>query len=130
MNRLTIIGNLTNDVELRTTQDGISVCSFSVAVNRRNKKEGQPDADFFRVTAWRGLGESCAKYLTKGKKVAVIGSVSLHTYQTQNGKHGASMEVLASDVEFLSSRSESADAQSGMTKVEPDDLPEQFETPY
>ena len=130
MNRLTIIGNLTNDVELRTTQDGISVCSFSVAVNRRNKKEGQPDADFFRVTAWRGLGESCAKYLTKGKKVAVIGSVSLHTYQTQNGKHGASMEVLASDVEFLSPRSESVDAQSGMTKVEPDDLPEQFETPY
>ena len=132
MNRITIIGNLTSDPELRTTPNGKSVCNFSVAVNRRNKVEGQPDADYFRVSAWNQLGENCGKYLTKGKKVAVIGSVSLRTYETQNGKHGANLEVMAQDVEFLSPR-ESADQQntvdqqSGMMKVD-EQLP--FNMPY
>ena len=65
MNKLTIIGNLTRDPELRTTSSGIQVCSFTVAVNRRrssNADSGQPEADFFRVTAWRQLGEICSKY--------------------------------------------------------------------
>ena len=127
-----IIGNLTNEPEMRTTTSGKNVCSFTVAVNRRNKVEGQPDADYFRVSAWNQLGENCGKYLTKGKKVAVIGSVSLRTYETQNGKHGANLEVMAQDVEFLSPR-ESADQQntvdqqSGMTKVD-EKLP--FDMPY
>lgn len=123
MNRLTIIGNLTGEPELRTTQNGKSVCNFSVAVNRRNKVEGQPEADFFRVSAWNQLGENCGKYLAKGRKVAVIGSVSVRTYETQNGKHGATMEVMAQEVEFLSSRSDFIDQQTGMEKVTPDDLP-------
>ena len=123
MNKLTIIGNLTSEPELRTTPSGKNVCNFSVAVNRRNKAEGQPDADFFRVSAWNQLGENCSKYLAKGRKVAVIGSVSVRTYETQNGKHGASLEVLAQEVEFLSSRNENIDQKSGMTRVEPDDLP-------
>lgn len=80
------------------------MCSFTLAVNRRKKVEGQPDADFFRVTAWEHRGEVCAKYLSKGKKVAVVGAVSVKTYQTQNGEYRASMEVTADDVEFLSSR--------------------------
>ena len=73
-----IIGNLTRDPELRTTQNGKTVCSFSVAVNRRGRRDAQgnqPEADFFRVTAWRALGENCAKFLSKGRKVAVTGSV-------------------------------------------------------
>jgi single-strand DNA-binding protein len=114
MNKLTIIGNLTADPELRTTQNGKSVCGFTVAVNRRNKVEGQPDADFFRISAWNQLGESCSKYLAKGKKVCVIGSVSVKTYQTQNGETRASMEVMAQDVEFLTPRGDSnIDPQSG-----------------
>lgn len=123
MNRLTIIGNLTGEPELRTTPNGKSVCNFSVAVNRRNKVDGQPDADFFRVSAWNQLGENCGKYLAKGRKVAVIGSVSIRTYETQNGKHGATMEIMAQEVEFLSSRSDSVDKQSGMEKVDPADNP-------
>ena len=71
MNKLTIIGNLARDPELRTVRDGISVCDFTVAVNRRGSRQntanGQSDADFFRVTAWRQLGELCAKYLAKGR---------------------------------------------------------------
>lgn len=108
MNKLTIIGNLVRDPELRSTQSGISVCTFTVAVNRRRKAEGQPEADFFRVSAWRQLGESCAKYLAKGRKVAVVGAVSVQTYQANDGTTRASLEVTADDVEFLSSRNEQA----------------------
>lgn len=126
MNKLTIIGNLTRDPELRTTASGVNVCSFTVAVNKRSKKDGeQQDADFFRVSAWRGLADVCSKYLAKGRKVAVVGSVSLHTYESQNGKQGASLEVVADDVEFLSQRTEQMqiDTQSGMQVVETDDCP-------
>lgn len=116
MNKLTIIGNLTKDPEKRTTSTGVNVTSFTVAVNRKNKQEGQPDADFFRVTAWRGLADICAKYLAKGRKVAVVGSVSLHTYTTSKGEAGASLEVNADDVEFLSPKGD------GYTQVnDPDD---------
>lgn len=109
MNKLTIIGNLTKDPELRSTPDGVSVCDFTVAVNRRNKREGQPDADFFHVSVWRKLGENCAKFLSKGRKVCCVGSVSVRTYQTQSGETRASLEVTAEDVEFLSSNSRNDD---------------------
>ena len=102
MNKITIIGNLTRDPEMRTTTAGKSVCEFSVAANRRKKVEGQPEADFFRVSAWGELGENCGKYLVKGKKVCVIGPVSLNTYTKSDGSAGASLEVNANEVEFLS----------------------------
>lgn len=113
MNKLFIVGNLTRDPELRTTSAGISVCSFTVAVNRRrasNAQAGQPEADFFRVSAWRALGENCQKYLAKGRKVAVTGSVSVQTYQGNDGTTRASLEVNADDVEFLTPRGESGEA--------------------
>lgn len=105
MNSLTIIGNLTREPELRTTQTGKEVCSFTVAVNRPRRNGEDQGADFFRVSAWGELGKLCGKYLDKGRKVSVIGSVSLHTYES-NGKSGASMEVLAKEVEFLSPKGE------------------------
>jgi single-strand DNA-binding protein len=124
MNKLTIIGNLTKDPELRHTQDGVAVCGFTVAVNRQKTQNNQdPGADFFNINAWRGLGENCARFLEKGKKVAVTGKISLRTWE-KDGKHGASLEVLADDVEFLSPRSDAVDPSSGMTKVDPDDLPD------
>lgn len=143
MNKLTIIGNLTRDPELRTVGAGISVCDFTVAVNRRVRGQnagGQPETDFFRVTAWRQLGENCAKYLAKGRKVCVIGPVSARTYQANDGSTRVSLEVTADDVEFLSARNE-AEAMgnsssyaapaapaptaqnSGFTAVETDELP-------
>ncbi len=141
MNKLTIIGNLTRDPELRTVGSGISVCDFTVAVNRRRSSQnsGQPETDFFRVTAWRQLGETCAKYLAKGRKVCVIGAVSARTYQANDGSTRVSLEVTADDIEFLTSRAESeamgngysapaaAPApmaqNSGFTAVETDELP-------
>ena len=131
MNKITIIGNLTKAPELRSTQDGTPVCGFTVAVNRQKTRNNpEPGADFFNVNAWRGLGENCAKYLDKGRKVAVSGRISLRTWE-KDGKHGASLEVLAEDVEFLSSRTADAttapapqiDPESGFAVVEPDDLP-------
>ena len=106
MNKLTIIGNLTKDPELRTTPQGINVCDFTVAVNHR-KGEG---SDFFRVTAWRGLAETCSKYLAKGRKVCVVGPVSARSYQTQNGEARVSLEVTAEDVEFLSPKADQQEA--------------------
>ena len=108
MNKLTIIGNLARDPELRTVRDGISVCDFTVAVNRRGSRQntanGQSDADFFRVTAWRQLGELCAKYLAKGRKVCVVGPVSARTYTANDGTTRVSLEVTADEVEFQPQR--------------------------
>ena len=117
MNKLFITGNLTRDPELRTTSAGKDVCSFTVAVNRRKTGNNQqPEADYFRVSAWDGLAKSCGQFLAKGRKVAVIGSVSVHTFQTQTGETKAQLEVNASDVEFLSPKGD------GFTQVdEPDD---------
>lgn len=124
MNKLTIIGNLTKKPELRVTSAGISVCSFTVAVNRRRTANNQnPGADYFSVSAWRQLGENCAKFLDKGRKVAVVGAVSVRIYQAQDGTTRASLEVTADDVEFLSSASSPVDAESGMQIVETDEIP-------
>ena len=130
MNKLIIIGNICNNPELRTTSTGLSVCSFTVAVNRKKTKDGQQETDYFNVTAWRERGEICAKYLSKGKKVSVIGPVSVRAWES-NGKHGASLEVTAEEVEFLSPRGETqtsqpepqVDKQSGFQQVDTDELP-------
>ena len=116
MNRLTIIGNLTRDPEKRTIPSGETVTTFTVAVNgrRRRQTEGsatQDDTTFFRVSAWRELGENCAKFLAKGRKVCVIGPVSARTYSANDGTTRVSLEVTANEVEFLSSRSD-ADPQN------------------
>lgn len=121
MQRLIIIGNIVRDPEKRITPQGITVCSFTVAVNRRREAE----ADFFRVSAWRELGESCAKYLSKGRKVAVIGQVSVSTYEANDGKTRATMEVTAQDVEFLTPKDEQKPEpkKTGYVEVTGDDLP-------
>ena len=114
MNSCTIIGNLTKDPETRVAPNGNTVCNFTVAVNRRKKVQGQPEADFFRVSAWGKLGENCQKYLAKGRKVYACGTVSAHAYTGQDGNAVASLDVLASDVEFLSPKGD------GLTPVDVD----------
>ena len=110
MDRIEFIGNLTRDPELRTTQTGVNVCSFSVAVNKPLTKAQrdagqQPTAKYYRVSAWRELGENCAQYLAKGRKVYVSGTVDVSTYvSNQDGKTYANLEVTANEVEFLSPR--------------------------
>ena len=101
------------DPKTNTTSNGKSVCNFTVAVNRRQRSQNSdhPEADFFRVAAWGAMGESCQKYLNKGRKVAVTGAVSVSTYTAQDGTTRAQMEIkFAEDVEFLSSRQDGNDA--------------------
>lgn len=103
MNQCSIIGNLTHEPEMKKTQSDIPVCTFTVAVNRRKRGDNeQGEADFFRVSAWRNLGESCAKYLHKGKKVYVSGTISARAYTGNDGQARVSLELNAQDVEFLS----------------------------
>lgn len=143
MNKLVIIGNLTANPELRATQSGKQVCNFTVAVNRRRSGQNeQQETDFFRVSAWERLSDSCMRYLSKGRKVCVVGPVSARSYQANDGSARASLEVMAQEVEFLSSQAESQTAatqekayqqqerqaiqtetQSGFTAVETDELP-------
>lgn len=124
MNRLTIIGNITRDPETRVTQSGSSVCTFTVAVNRRGKND---EADFFRVSAWNKLAETCQQYLAKGRKVAVVGPVSVSTYTGQDGNTRATLEVMAQDVEFLTPKGETqkpVPAQNnGYQEVTDEELP-------
>lgn len=123
MNKAYIIGNLTADPVTRNTQTGINVCTFTVAVNRKKDRNGKQETDFFKVTAWRQLGDICQKWLIKGRKVAVVGPVSVSTYEGRDGKTHASLEITADDVEFLSSKEkEPVDQESGMTVVQ-DELP-------
>lgn len=123
MNKLTIIGNLTRDPEIRTTSAGKNVCTFTVAVNRRKKLEGQPEADYFRVSAWEQMGENCQRFLNKGKKVCVIGRVSVRTYKANDGETRASLEVFADDVEFISPKGESEPHYMDVTNDVDDELP-------
>lgn len=125
MNKLLIIGNLTADPVQRTTQTGKTVSNFTIAVNRRGQKDA---VDFFRVSAWEKLGENCQKYLKKGRKVAVVGRVSVGTYEGQDGKTRASLEVVAEDVEFLSDKKDENSQQvnkpdDGYSQVYSEDLP-------
>ena len=122
MNHITLIGNLTKDPELRMTPSNVPVCSFTIAVNRRH---GEKQTDFFRVQAWRGLGENCSKYLKKGRKVAVVGELQTRTYE-KDGQTKLSMDVVASEVEFLSPSEKSETSQTdsyGFTELTSADVP-------
>ena len=106
MNSLHIIGNLTSDPELRTTTSGQEVCSFTVAVNRKKTQNNrEPGADYFRVSAWGEKGKVCNQYLSKGKKISVVGPVSVHAYTNSKGDPVGQLEVKADDVEFLTPKS-------------------------
>lgn len=101
MNKVFLIGNLTRDPEMRVTPSGASVCSFSLAVNRRGSQQGQREADFYHINAWRERGENCYKYLKKGNKCAVVGNLILRTYDGNDGQKRTVLDVTADEVEFL-----------------------------
>lgn len=113
MNKVFLVGNLTRDPEMRSTQSGVSVCNFSIAVNRRFKKEnGEQETDFLNVIAWRQLAELCAKYLAKGRKVAVTGSIQTRIYEAKDGSKRTAWDIVADEVEFLSPQNQQSSTQS------------------
>lgn len=110
MNKVYLIGNLTRDPEISTTTSGISMCRMSIAVGRRfTNAEGGRETDFFNITAWRGTADNCAKFLKKGNKVAVSGSIQTRNYERPDGTKGFSVDIVADEVEFLSSRNDGSE---------------------
>lgn len=97
MNSISIIGRLTADPELKTTQNGVSVCSFTLAVDRPRVKEV---TDFFRCTAWRQTGEFVSRYFTKGRKMGLTGSMQSRQYEDKDGNKRTVWEVVVDQVDF------------------------------
>lgn len=107
MNKVILIGNLTRDPELSATPSGVSVCKISIAVNRNfTNANGERECDYFNLVAWRQLADNCGKYLSKGKKIAVVGNLQTRSYETKEGDRRYVTEVMADEVEFLSPRDE------------------------
>ena len=106
MNTISITGRLTTDLELKMTQSGLAVCSFTVAVKRPRTKD---ETDFLNCTAWRQSAEYLTKYGRKGNLVAVTGSLVSRKWEDQNGNKRTSYEITVDNAELLSSRSDSAE---------------------
>ncbi len=120
MNKVFLIGNLSTDVDKKTTSSGVSYCRFSIAVNRRFAKPGEEStADFFNIICWRGLADTCAVNLVKGRKVAVTGSIQINKYNAQDGTPRQAIEVTADDIEFLTPRDGAKAADSSEEAGEP-----------
>ena len=110
LNRIVIIGRLTRDPEMRQTPSGTAVCAFTLAVDRSFKSaNGERETDFIPVVVWRQLGETCGRYLAKGKLAAVDGRLQIRTYQAQDGSKRTAAEVVADNVRFLSPKSDDSE---------------------
>lgn len=103
MNKAFLIGNLTRDPELAQTNSGKSVCKFSIAVNRNyTQADGEKVTDYFTIVTWNGQAENCARYLKKGKKIAVVGELQQRSFEGNDGVKRTVIEIQAQEVEFLS----------------------------
>ena len=111
-NSVTLGGRLTAAPEIKQTQSGISVCSFSIAVNRRGKSGEERVTDFFNVTAWRATAEFVHKYFTKGSSILLVGSLQNRQWTDSQGVKHYATDVIADEVTFVDSRGESAAAQA------------------
>ena len=110
MNKVILIGNLTKDPEQSYTPSNICVCRFTVAVNRSySSQNGDKQTDFLPVVCWRNQAENCAKHLKKGSKVGVSGSIQTRTYDDANGVRRYVTEIVADEVQFLSTRNDGSD---------------------
>ena len=119
MNKVYLIGNLTRDPELSETSSGVAFCRFAIAVNRAFAgNDGTREADFFNITVWRNQAENCGKYLKKGSKIAIVGSLQNRTYEDKEGVKRTVTDIVASEVEFLSSgnRAENAGEMAPVKK--------------
>ena len=102
MNKVTIIGNVTKDPVMQQTQSGISNCSFTLAVRRKFKNDnGDYESDFLNCVAWKGTADICGKYLKKGSKCAIGGSIQIRSYDDKNGAKRYITEIIVDDVEFI-----------------------------
>ena len=128
MNKQLVIGNVCGEPDVKSTPSGVTVCSFVVASDRRFKDaHGEKVTDFFRVQAWRQLGDVCGKYVKKGMKVGVIGELQARTYEAKDGTTRMSLDINADEVEFMSRAEDKPAAKPAdpntFTDISSDDLP-------
>lgn len=124
MNVVILIGRLTKDVELRYTQAGKAVATFTLAVDRPfTNQAGEREADFIPVVVWGKLAEHCANYLGKGRQAAVEGRMQTRFYEDQNGQRRRVTEVVANSVQFLDRAKESGGVKEEPGEINLDDLP-------
>lgn len=112
MNKVILIGRLTADPELRQTPQGTAVTRFTIAVDRRFRRDGGQQADFITCVAWRQQAEFVCRYFGKGKLIGVEGSIQTRTWDGQDGKRQYATEVVCDNVEFVGSKAESGGSQS------------------
>lgn len=112
LNSVVLMGRMVKDPELKTTPSGVSVCNFTIAVDRDYKNGDEKVADFISVCAWRGLADFCGKYLKKGRMVVVSGSLQSRKWQDKDGNNRTSWEVQAQNVYFADSKHDSSGGNS------------------
>lgn len=113
MNKVILGGRMTADPELKQTNSGKSVVSFSMAVNRRYQKDGEQKADFISVVAWNQTAEFVAKYFGKGSSIGIVGSIQTRTWEDTKGQKRYATEVIADEAYFVDSKSEAGGSNSG-----------------
>ena len=124
MNKIVLSGNLTRDPEMYETNSGVKVCRFSIAVPRLYSKDEEKQVDFFNITVWRTLGENCGKFLSKGSKVAIIGTLQNRSYEDKEGVKRTVTDIIANEVEFLSTPKEPQSTKERLQEAnDGDDLP-------
>lgn len=124
-NLVVLSGRLTTDPELKTTANGVPVCSFSIAVDRRYKQGEERQTDFINIVTWRSTAEFVSKHFTKGAMIGIEGSIQTRRYQDKNGNNRTAFEVVANNVQFIESkRSEGSTEGNSMPTPENDLLPE------
>lgn len=135
MNKVILIGRFTRDPEIRYTQSGICSANFSIAIDRKYKQEGQPDADFPRVVAWGKTAEFIEKYFRQGMKIVIEGRIQTGKYTNKEGQTFYTTDVVAESVEFAESKSSGSNSggkqSSNKPKVDDDgwmDIPDGFES--
>ncbi|MBQ2768063.1 MAG: single-stranded DNA-binding protein [Clostridia bacterium] len=110
LNKVIVGGRLTADPELKTTPNGVSVVSFSVAVNRKVGKDKEPVTDFLNVVAWRGTADFVSKYFRKGSSICVVGSLQVRKWQDKDGGNRYATEIVADEVHFVDGKNEQGGA--------------------
>lgn len=136
MNNVSLVGRLTRDPEVRYTDGGLSIAKFSIAVDRRFKKDGQPDADFPNITAFGKTAEFVEKYFSKGQRIGLVGRIQTGSYQKEDGTKVYTTDVIAENVEFVENKNSNnnnqgnyepslAQANDGFTNI-PDELEEEL----
>ena len=127
MNKVILIGNLTKDPDVQVTSNGTAVAKFTLAVQRRfQNANGERETDFINIVAWRNLANTCGEYLHKGNKCGIVGSIQVRNYDDKDGNKRYVTEIIADEVEFLSSKpkeEETPKKKAELMPIDDKDLP-------